>query len=94
MHAHQRFIYVTADFNDKPIELKNEKNVVVKTFHVSQKAGLYVIQVKALLRGRLFRQKISHYGTGGCSSLIEYNENKGRLAYMEDYNTIVVMSLP
>mmetsp|Transcript_20452 Transcript_20452/g.27641 ORF Transcript_20452/g.27641 Transcript_20452/m.27641 type:complete len:167 (+) Transcript_20452:344-844(+) len=37
---------------------------------------------------------ISQYGTGGTSSLIEYNSNKGRLAFMEDYDTIIVMSLP
>ena len=53
-----------------------------------------MFNVKALFRGAIERYKISLYGTGGCSSLIEYNSNKGRLAHMEDYDTIVVMSLP
>ena len=37
---------------------------------------------------------ISNYGTGGCSSLIEYNINLGRLAYLEDFSSVTAISLP
>lgn len=37
---------------------------------------------------------ISRYGTGGCSSLMEYNINRGRIAFMEDFNSIQTISLP
>lgn len=91
----ERFLYATTDASTDPIVTRIDASTGdEEEIRISQKEGLYVFNVKALFAGVVERYKISSYGTGGCSSLIEYNENKGRIAYMEDYNTIIVMSLP
>ena len=95
VNVHERYLYITADLsNNTSIQLHDSETGESTVIPLKQKEGLYVITVKALFNGTIERYKISMYGTGGCSSLIEYNSNKGRLALMEDYDTIVVMSEP
>ena len=38
--------------------------------------------------------KVSRQGLAGEGTLIQYNSNKARLSFMEDYNTIVVIPVP
>lgn len=99
VNASQRYLYVAADSHEGPVLLddRSDESATLgkpKPLEVTQKEGLYVFNVVALLRGAIERYRVSQYGTGGCSSLIEYNVNLGRLAYLEDFSTIVVQSLP
>lgn len=56
--------------------------------------GLYVYNVSALLDGSIEPYKVSSQGTGGGATLLQYNIKYGRLSFMEDFNTIVVIPLP
>ena len=59
----------------------------------SLKAGYYVFSVQALLRGKVDKYKVSSSAAGNCN-LIEFYLYNERLAYIENYNKVIVIPIP
>ena len=94
IQVQETFLYASQDANYDGIEIedpKTERAVKVGFKHVE---GLYVYNIKALLERTIEPYRVSSQGTGGGATLLQYNTKHGRLAFMEDYNTIVVIPLP
>ena len=95
---HQRYIYACADrvLENKPIQVithvdgKAQETEDVPIFY---KEGYYVFNVQALLRGRVDHFKVTGSAAGLCN-LVEYNLFNERLAYIEDYDWIIVIPIP
>ena len=57
------------------------------------KEGFYIFSVQALLRGSVENFLVTETVSGLCSQ-IEYNPYTERIAYMTDYNSVVVIPIP
>ena len=65
----------------------------MENLSISYKEGYYVFNVQALLRGQVDHHKVTG-SAGGLCSLIEYNLFNERLAYIEDYDWLIVIPIP
>ena len=90
----ERYFYAASDANYEAVEVEVPKVEKNKFITMKHDEGLFVYNISALLDGDIDPYKVSSQGTGGGATLLQYNSELGRLSFMEDYNTIVVIPVP